>query len=152
MKIILLTLLTAAIVQADNMEAFPPADDGMKRHVIRLPMAEDEDAMKVEIIVGKTVATDAVNRHFFAGRIETVTIDGWGFDRHVVQAIGPMAGTLMAPPPGAPAVERFVTLGGGPFLVRYNSRLPVVVYVPKDAAVRYRIWRADPEASPAPEG
>ncbi len=48
----------------------------MKRHVIQLPQAENEDSMKVEIIVGKTVSTDPVNRHFFAGRIETVTIEG----------------------------------------------------------------------------
>jgi len=152
MKFILIPLLTAAIAHADNMKAFPPADEGMKRHVIHLPKSDDEDSMKVEIIVGKTVMTDPVNRHFFAGRIETVTIDGWGFDRHVVKEIGPMAGTLIAPHPGTPDVERFVTLGGGPFIIRYNSRLPVVVYVPKDAEVRYRIWRADPEASPAPEG
>jgi ecotin len=36
-----------------------------------------------------------------------------------------------------------VTLGGDPYLIRYNSRLPVVVYVPEVAEVRYRIWRAD---------
>ena len=152
MKSILIILLAAAIAHADNMKAFPPADVGMKRHIIHLPKAENEDSMKVEIIVGKTVSTDPVNRHFLLGQIETVTIEGWGFDRHVVKEIGPMAGTLMAPPPGTPDVKRFVTLGGDPFLIRYNSRLPVVVYVPNDAEVRYRIWRADPEAGPAPEG
>jgi ecotin len=30
-------------------------------------------------------------------------------------------------------------------LIRYNSRLPVVIYVPADAQVRYRIWKADGE-------
>jgi len=40
-------------------------------------------------------------------------------------------------------VNRFITLGGGPFLIRYNSRLPIVVYVPEDVEVRYRIWSAD---------
>jgi ecotin len=54
-----------------------------------------------------------------------------------------MAGTLMAVDPNAPKVNRFITLGGEPFLIRYNSRLPIVVYVPKDVEVRYRIWSAD---------
>ena len=79
-------------------------------------------------------------------------IQGWGFDRYVLKQLGPMAGTLMAPPPDAPMVERFVSLGGDPYLVRYNSRLPLVVYVPNGVAVRYRIWHADPEAKPVPEG
>jgi ecotin len=55
-----------------------------------------------------------------------------------------MAGTLMAVDPDAPRVDRFVTLGGEPFLIRYNSRLPVVVYVPEGVEVRYRIWSAGP--------
>ena len=41
--------------------------------------------------------------------------------------LGPMAGTLMAINPDAPKVKRFITLGGEPYLIRYNSRLPVVV-------------------------
>lgn len=152
MKTILISLLAAGIAHADNMKAFPPAEAGMKRHVIHLPAAENEESMKVELIVGKSVSTDPVNRHFFAGGIETVSIEGWGFERYLVKEIGPMAGTLMAPPEGAPFVERFITLAGDPFLIRYNSRLPVVVYVPKDAEVRFRIWRADATAEPAPEG
>ena len=37
------------------------------------------------------------------------------------------------------------SLGGDPFLIRYNSRLPVVVYVPEGVEVRYRFWTAGPE-------
>jgi ecotin len=44
-----------------------------------------------------------------------------------------------------PKVERFITLGGEPELLRYNSRLPLVVYVPVGVEVRYRIWKADQE-------
>jgi ecotin len=63
-----------------------------------------------------------------------------------------MAGTLMAVDPNAPLVERFISVGGEPQLLRYNSRLPVVVYVPDGVEVRYRIWRADPSTTPAPRG
>jgi ecotin len=48
----------------------------------------------------------------------------------------------MAVDPAAPKVARFVALGGEPYLIRYNSRLPVVVYVPQGAEVRYRLWSA----------
>jgi ecotin len=34
-------------------------------------------------------------------------------------------------------------------MLRYNSKLPVVVYVPDGFSVRYRIWSADSEAREA---
>jgi len=49
-------------------------------------------------------------------------------------------------------VFEFVQIGGEPYLIRYNSRLPIVVYVPEGAEVRYRIWSADPNAQNAKEG
>ncbi len=127
---------------ADNLKAFPPPDEGMVRYVINLPKQRDESAFKVELLVGKVVRTDAANRYFFSGTLETRTIDGWGFDRHILRELGPMGGTLMAPDPKAPQVDRFITLRGDPQLLRYNSQLPLVVYVPKDVQVRYRVWRA----------
>ncbi len=52
----------------------------------------------------------------------------------------------MAVNPSAPKLNRFVTLGGEPYLIRYNSRLPIVVYAPEGIEVRYRIWITEPEA------
>ena len=148
--LLLLALLTTAAVAApDNMKAFPAAEEGMARFVIPVPKQDDEGAFKVELIIGKTVTTDAQNRYFFGGKLETETIAGWGFDRHILRKLGPMAGTLMAVDPNAPKVERFISVGGEPHLLRYNSRLPIVVYVPEGVEVRYRFWRADPKATPA---
>jgi ecotin len=131
---------------ADNLQAFPPAEAGMVRHVIELPAQEDESSLKVELIVGKTVKTDASNRYFFIGTLETENIPGWGYERHILRKLGPMAGTLMAVDPDAPKVERFISLGGETRLLRYNSRLPLVVYVPVDAEIRHRIWRVETAA------
>lgn len=130
---------------ADNMKAFPPAEEGMIRHVLQLPEQEDESAFKVELIIGKTVLTDPENRYFFASSIEKTTIKGWGFSRYSVAKLRPMAGTLMAVDPDALKVERFISLGGEPYLIRYNSQLPVVIYVPEEAEVHYRIWQAGQE-------
>jgi ecotin len=140
---VLLVLFAVTAGQAaDNMKAFPTAEEGMVRYVLQLPRQADESAFKVELIVGKTVEVDEQNRYFFGGKIDAETIKGWGFTRYKVRKLGPMAGTRMAVDPNAPKVARFITLGGDPYIIRYNSRLPIVVYVPEGVEVRYRIWTA----------
>ena len=52
--------------------------------------------------------------------------------------------------PGGKKVEAFV--GGAPLKIRYNSRLPVVVYAPEGVEVRYRIWSAEAGWTPADKG
>ena len=136
-------LLGSSQLQAsDNLQAFPVAEAGMTRHVLVLPAQANEHSLQVQLIVGKDLSVDADNRYFFSGRIETQNIDGWGYTRYLVSDLGQLAGTLMAIDPAASKVERFITLGGEPYLVRYNSKLPLVVYVPAGSEVRYRIWAA----------
>ncbi len=137
---------------ADNLKAFPPPEEGMVRYVLRLPSQADESAFKVELIVGKTVQVDERNRYFFGGKIEEETVKGWGFTRYKVSKLGPMAGTLMAVDPNAPKVARFIPMGGNPYIIRYNSRLPIVVYVPEGVEVRYRIWTAGTEVKAIEKG
>ena len=137
---------------ADNMKAFPPADEGMVRHVLQLPAKKDESLFRIELIAGQTVKLDKENGYFFAGKFEQENIEGWGYTRYLLKDLGPMAGTRMATNPDAPKVDRFVSLGGEPYFVRYNSRLPIVVYAPKDVVVRYRIWSAGAKVMPIKEG
>jgi ecotin len=152
--ILYLALLTVASISpafaADDLKAFPPPEEGMTRHVIRLPQRKDEPAFKIEVIVGKTMRTDTKNHYFFGGTLETENIAGWGFDRYILRKLGPMAGTLMAVDPNAPQVERFISLSGETML-RYNSRLPIVVYVPDGIEVRYRLWRAETTSLSLPD-
>jgi ecotin len=120
--------------------------------VIQLAEQDNESNYQVELIAGQTVKVDESNQYFFGGQIRKENIVGWGFTRYVVSELGPMAGTRMAVDPNAPTVNRFIRLGGAPSLFRYNSRLPVVVYVPEGVEVRYRIWRAEPDSKAANEG
>ena len=146
MLVVLGALLIAAAVEgADNMKAFPSAEAGMVRHVLKMPKQEDESAFKVELMIGKTLKLDKGNRYFFGGKMERVTIKGWGFSCYKVSKLGPMAGTRMGVDPNAPKADRFITMRSEPDLIRYNSRLPLVVYVPEGVEVRCRIWRADQE-------
>lgn len=153
LTMILLLLLAVPTVQAvDNLKAFSPAEEGMVRYVLELATQDDESLFRVELIVGKTVKLDVQNRYFFGGKIEDEVVKGWGFTQYRVKELGPMGGTRMAVDPNATKVNRFITLGGDPYLIRYNSRLPIVVYVPEGVEVRYRIWTAEGQFKKVEEG
>jgi ecotin len=142
----------SSVSGADNMKAFAPAEKGMVRHVLELTHRDDESAFRIELIAGKDVQVDEVNKYFFGGKIQEETIEGWGFPKYIVSKLGPMAGTLMAVDPDAPKIKRFVGLGGEPFIIRYNSLLPVVVYAPEGVEIRYRVWQAEPEVKVITKG
>ncbi|MHC1764468.1 MAG: ecotin [Verrucomicrobiia bacterium] len=146
-----LTLITIPGA-TDTTKAFPAAGKGMTRHVLTLPKEENEADRKIELVIGKTVRLEPNNRYFFGGILETRIAEGWGFPYYILPELGPMAGTLMAADPSASKVDRFISLGGEPLLLRYNSKLPLVVYVPDGVEVRYRVWSAPTELTRVPEG
>lgn len=127
-------------------KAYPAAEKGMKRIVIHLDAQKDEFSWKVELIVGKMMETDGVNRVALMGTIEERTVQGWGYNYYQTQIKSDgMISTRIGVDPNQPKVKQFVTLMPyGP--VRYNSRLPIVVYVPEGYEVRYRFWKAEETA------
>jgi ecotin len=149
-----LVVLSVSAFGAEHpaLKAFPAAKEGMERFVIVLPDKErgEEDSFMVEIIVGKEMFTDGVNLVRLANTIETRVLEGWGYPYYEGAGSSETMGTMMAPPEGAPMVKTFVT--ASPVHVRYNSRLPIVVYVPKGYEVRYRIWEASETTWKAEKG
>lgn len=135
-----------------QLQAFPAAEAGMTRFVIVLPHKErgEEDSFKVEIIAGKAMRTDGVNRMRLGNTVEARLLAGWGYTYYEVTGPAVAMSTMMAPPEGQPMVKRFVA--AAPLMIRYNSRLPVVVYAPQGYQVRYRIWRTTETAELAEEG
>jgi len=150
--IVCLLLAVSTGRAAGDLQVFPPAGEGMVRFVLPLPEQDDESGLRLELIVGKTVRIDAQNNYFFGGRIEEESVSGWGFTLYKIGNLGPMAGTLMAVDPNTPKVDRFVALGGEPYFIRYNSHLPVVIYVPEGVEVRYRLWSAGPQIQVVEKG
>lgn len=126
----------------DDLAPFPKAEEGQIQHVIRMPALDDEDLAKVQIIVGKTMTVDC-NRQVFGGTLEERVAEGWGYNYYVLEELGQGASTLMACTPGSER-EAFVGAADAP-LLRYNSRLPLVVYTPADVELRYRVWLAQDE-------
>ena len=131
-----------------GMKPYPPAENGYKRMAIHLQALADEDANKLEIIIGKTLKVDC-NRHWFGGQLTEEIAKGWGFPYFILKSVTGPASTLMACPPDKKEQEAFVQVRSDQGLLRYNSKLPVVVYVPDDFEVHYRIWTAKEESGVA---
>ncbi len=147
----LASILFLAVAVADettNMKPYPAAEQGFERMVFRVPAVEDESAHKVEIIVGKILSVDC-NRTSFGGVLERRVAEGWGYPYYVLEKVGGPMSTLMACPPGMENTDEFITVNGDGFLQRYNSKLPMVVYVPEGFEVRYRIWAAQQDIGQA---
>lgn len=148
--ILALTLAATAPATAASLKdiaPYPEAEKGFTRQVIHLPAQPDEQAHKLEILAGKTLQVDC-NRQHLAGSLEEHTLQGWGYSYYRLDKVGGPASTLMACPDGK-KTEAFVPVVGEGFLLRYNSKLPVVVYVPDGVQVRYRVWSASQDVQEA---
>lgn len=119
----------------DNIRMFPQAKEGYTRQVVELPKTENDADHRVELHIGKMMLVDC-NQHSLRGKVENVPLKGWEYKYIEVSDIHSGPRTMMACP--EPKTERFIVLQDD--LRRYNSRLPIVIYVPEGYEVRYRIW------------
>ena len=126
----------------EKVAPYPKAEKGMKRQVIQLTPEKDESTLKVELLIGQTLEVDC-NQHRLGGELDSKTLEGWGYDYYVFDKVTSPVSTMMACPDGKKE-KQFVMAGlGDAGMLRYNSRLPIVVYTPANIDVKYRIWRAD---------
>jgi ecotin len=149
----LLGSFPAAASAAADLKPFPQAEPGYRRIVIRLPVVDTPDERRVELIFGKTMEVDC-NRHILTGQLARKVVQGWGYDYLVLSNIRGPASTMMACPPDEPKKATFVLVNldqneAQSGWQRYNSNLPIVIYVPDSFEVRYRIWTADNHTSAA---
>ncbi|MBC8945989.1 MULTISPECIES: serine protease inhibitor ecotin [Xenorhabdus] len=156
MKKYLLALAAMAVsvyAQADKLEniaPYPEASKGMVRSVITLSPEKNENNYMVELIIGKDMLVDC-NHHSFGGKLETKTLEGWGYNYYVLDKVmGPIS-TKMACPDGKKTMKFVQVNLGKDAAVRYNSKLPIVVYTPDTMKVKYRIWHASDKINNAVE-
>ncbi|ANH81040.1 ecotin [Niabella ginsenosidivorans] len=134
---------TVTTVQNKDAESqlvhFPKAKPGFKRYVITVPASPaEEKELKLELIAGKVMPTDC-NTRSLNGRLEEKTLQGWGYTYYEFKTNGTVVSTMMACPDNK-KTDKFVE--AKPELIRYNSKLPVVIFVPDGYEVKCRIWQA----------
>ena len=84
--------------------------------------------------------TDSLTQVRHSSTIEARPLAGWGYTFYEVTGQDTTMSTMMAAPEGSEKIKQFVS--GTPLLIRYNSRLPIVVYAPEGYEIKYRIWTA----------
>lgn len=126
----------------EKVAPYPKAEKGMKRQVIQLTPEKDESTLKVELLIGQTLEVDC-NRHRLGGELDNKTLEGWGYDYYVFDKVTSPVSTMMACPDGKKEKKFITAYLGEDGMLRYNSKLPIVVYTPENVEVKYRIWKAD---------
>ena len=119
--------------------AFPVAENGQRRGLIWLetdPNSTDEGSLWVEFRVGVRALVDGVNHYRLSGALHKRSVEGWGFDSYYYEGESRVASTRMGTQ-GATAHEE--TVWNTSQLIRYNSRLPLVVYMPAQLHLSYRV-------------
>ena len=123
------------------LKAYPESLEGYDRYVLFLPeIKNSQKERKVEIIPGVTMEVDC-NKHGLSGTFVEKNIEGWGYSYLIFESDGGVRSTLMACPDDTRRTE---VVTGATHLMDYNSRLPVVVFIPKkdNFSVQYRVWEA----------
>lgn len=133
-----------AVAAPPPLKAFKPAKAGQTRWVIELPAQKDESLLKVELFAGKHMQVDC-NQHALQGKITKHNLDGWGYTYYRLKTDGLTFATRMY----CPDVKQQLFVHTQAYTVRYNSKLPLVVYTPKGYQVRYRIWKTTANMQPA---
>ncbi len=132
----------------DILKVFPAAQHDYKQSTIILPALANEGNYKVEIVVGKTMAVDC-NRTWLTGELVKEDIAGYGYSYYTVKGDVLAASTRMWCGEGK-TEKKFVSMNDTE-LIAYNSRMPIVVYAPKDLEVKYKVWSTNDKAMPANE-
>ena len=131
----------------DDIKMFPAATPEQQRVVIRLPQLADESNSKVEVMVSKQLETDC-NQQRLGGNLQEQALKGWGYSYYTLdELMGPIS-TMMACPQQSKKITAVPVIGEG-YLLRYNSKLPLVIYAPKGVSVKYRLWQAEATSHPA---
>ena len=133
-----MTALYAEPKKMVDIHMFPEAKEGYERFVVKVPKSENDYDRRIELLIGKEMMVDC-NHHSFSGEIKRVILKGWGYSYLEVDNIQSGPTTLMAC--REPKTLKYIYIQDE--LRRYNSRMPMVIYLPKGYEVRYRIWSAD---------
>lgn len=116
--------------------------------VIEVPHSSQDSNKKIEFTIGKMMEVDGCNSHGLMGSLEKKDLKGWGYDYYVFQSNGDVFSTQMGCPDAA---KRNLFVSNQPETTRYNGRMPIVIYVPEEFEVKFKIFTADQDEYVAQE-
>ncbi|MCG9696604.1 serine protease inhibitor ecotin [Shewanella sp. Isolate11] len=124
----------------ETTKMFPAPDTEMVQHILTLNKLSNEPQYRVEIEIGQMQMVDC-NQYSLQGDLAEQTLKGWGYTYYQVTEVKPGISTRKA------CISQTKQQGFIPLqqtlMLKYDSRLPKVFYLPKDVVLRYRIWQAD---------
>lgn len=136
------TLAFSSHATTVDVSMYPAPQDDYQRHVIQLPVGSYESNLKVELLAGKVEEVDC-NTTRYSGELTEKTVEGWGYNYYELSDVAGPISTMMACPDEEKSMQFVPVLTPGS-LLEYNSKLPVVVYLPKGLELRWRTWVATP--------
>ena len=137
-----------------DLSGYPAPKQGLKRWVIQpsglLPKSADPLISahpldwRIQLIVGQTVTLDC-NTKRLSGTGMTMRMLPKASGKALFEVKGPVAviSTKMACPDDQPTRTSFLSLGKQPYLVPYNASWPIVVDLPENVQLRWRVWKAE---------
>lgn len=141
-KFILLLIVAMPLLSMAKLvikeDIYPKAEKGMEKHEIVLEKMEKEEDYIIKLKFGKEKTVDC-NKHALAGgKLEEKTLEGYGYNYYVFSGADQMISTQMLCPTQAKTKKDiFYNVEK---IMDYNSKLPVVVYVPKGVFINYSVY------------
>jgi len=130
------------VITKQDLSIFPKPEAGYKKVIIEVPHSDKDDQKKIEFSVGKWMEVDGCNYFNLHGTLETKDLQGWGYNYYVFKTNGQVTSTMIGCPDAA---KRNLFVTAQPEMVRYNGKLPIVVYVPEGYDVQFKIYKAEDE-------
>lgn len=122
------------------LNVYPKAPEGMKQHIFTLEKKEKEEDYQLELRFGKDKMLDCNQHSFLSGELKEMTAEGWQYPYYSFSGKDEMRQTLMLCPETEKSLKRvYYPVMNSMF--PYNSKLPLVVYAPKDVKIEVHIWK-----------
>ena len=139
--VFLMLFSSSLLAQGVNRDItmFPSPEKGFKQIPIWLPVKEKEENFKVEVFVGADQIVDC-NQYFMIGKLISKELPGWGYSFYHAETKSELAGTRMGCFEKRKQ-KKFIHLQ--PLLIEYNSRIPLVIYIPNNLKLKYKIFQSN---------